>query len=68
MLLLKGWVSNIDDVKGVFLHGKCKKGEIVYMKVPEVEKGSISYQYSATPIMCHLWVKTSSRGVLEGAA
>ena len=35
LMLIAGWVAHIVDVKGAFLHGEFKKGEEVYMKVPE---------------------------------
>ena len=35
LMLMAGWIARIVGVKGAFLHGEFKKGEKVYMKVPE---------------------------------
>jgi hypothetical protein len=35
LLLLGKWYAELIDVKGAFLHGEFKEGEILYMEIPE---------------------------------
>ena len=34
LVIMSGWVAELLDVRGVFLHGEFEKGRKVYMKVP----------------------------------
>ena len=35
LMIMAGWVANVVDVKGAFLHGEFTDGEVIYMKVPK---------------------------------
>ena len=35
IMIMAGWVANVVDVKGAFLHGEFTDGEEIYMEVPQ---------------------------------
>ena len=47
LMLMAGWLAHIVDVKRAFIHGEFKKGEKVYMKLPE----SWEYSYPSNAIL-----------------
>lgn len=47
LMLMAGWIGNVVDVKGAFLHGEFNEGEEIYMKVPQ----GWEHHYSSTKVL-----------------